>query len=135
MNSDYFVLSKRDLKTEKSAQAKGRMIYDAMREFNDYSKALTFADRNLPSILAKRTPLTEQEQSKIRDKDNPYVVAGFLPEKYKSYCRDEWDYVPTNEAVRCKEADLEKTVESFRRDGATSILVGVELKVIGGILA
>lgn len=132
MESDYFVLYKRDFNGEKLSRAKGRMLYDKSKDFCEYASAITFANRNLPALVVKRTPLNEEDSQKIKDTDKPYVVAAFFPMKYRHYCYDgSSDPVPTSEVVRCAENELEKVVEKLSSEGAQKVDLGIELRFLG----
>jgi hypothetical protein len=137
IKEEYFVLYRRDLEAEKNLkkQTRGKMLFDAAKEFKDYNRALIHANANLPAILAKKTPLSEEEKAKIRDEQRPYIVAGYFESKYRHHSYDgSSDNIPTNEVVRCSEGELEKAVEKVSSEGATKIRVGIELRVLGGTL-
>ena len=132
MKKDYFVLAERNIGHEKDSNSP--QVYMTYKEFKDYNQALTFSNRNLPSILAKKTPLTEAEKQRIKDSERPYVVTAHFRTKYETSCMGEVESFPANEAIRCTEDKLETIVTTFAKNGGEKIVLGIELKVLGGLL-
>jgi hypothetical protein len=131
MAKDYFVLTKRDMKTEKRKSYGPKMLYDRCTEFKQKENAEKYALRNLPALIAKRilSPLTDEEKARVKDTKTPYVVVAEFYGKYHHYCYDgSSDALTTFDAIRCNESQLEKIVEEFAREGAENIIAGVELK-------
>jgi len=129
MANKFFVLFKRDIKTEKEKEYGPKMLYDHMAEYPTLAKATEFALEHIPATIVKKLPLTEAETSRIRDSEKPYLVAAQFNGKYHSCCMGETDPMTTFDALRCSEKDLEATVEAFSAEGAEKIIVGAELKV------
>ena len=76
MEKEYFVLYKRDRKAEKKEMAKGRMVYDYVKEFITREEASAFAFGNLQDtqILGKTVTSMADYSS-----ESTYVVADCFP--------------------------------------------------------
>ncbi|MFH0869010.1 MAG: hypothetical protein V1839_02160 [archaeon] len=128
----YFVLYKRDTKTEKEENYGDKMLYDRCKFYVSLENARKFFLSNLPAILAQAWPLTGQDKPEIKESYKPYVVAAMFLGKYKSCSMGEEESMETFDAVRCSEADLESTIERFSNEVPKKVFVGVELKLLGG---
>lgn len=132
MEKEYFVLYKRDMKTEKTKMYREKMLFDYYQEFAGPEEAKSFAFLNLPCVLAKRDILTENIHDMVRDKKTPYVVAAKHYGKYKHYdYGGGCDYLETYDAVRCSADALEGVVEKIAsEDYIKEIIVGLELRLL-----
>lgn len=127
---EYFVLFHRDVQMEKRKNYGAKMLYDYKRVFRSIGEAKAFASSNLPAVIAKKIPVTDEEKRKAKDPNKPYLVAAKFDGKYTSSCMGETDWLTTYDAIRCDEASIDKVIEDFAEEGAKQISVGIELKLI-----
>lgn len=132
MENKYFVLYKRDIPTEKQKRYQNKMLYDKIKEFPEKENALEFATLNLPSALVQRYPLNPAEVE-TKNPETPYLIAAEFFGKYSHYCCGEGEFIKTYDVKRCKQEDVESTIEKFaKEDRYEKALVGLELKILGG---
>jgi hypothetical protein len=138
MNNQYYVLYERDIETEKDKRYGAKMLYDSMTRYNEIDKAVRFGLSNLPALLFKVLPLTEQDLAIIKNKDMPYIVAAKFEGKYNHHdYAGECDPLISYDVIRCKQNDLENLVENFKKEkNIEKIITGIELNLykykIGG---
>ncbi|MBT4824239.1 hypothetical protein HN695_02560 [Candidatus Woesearchaeota archaeon] len=132
MDGKYFVLYKRDQKSEHMDKVKGRMLYDKIEEFADREKALEYALSNLQDtpILAKTIKSPQDFNAEAS-----YVVAAYFGSKY-GYTDYGGDYndVPTHEVVRTKLGNLDSVVEELASEGPNRLYLGIEEKLIPSVV-
>lgn len=127
--ADYFVAYHRDVETERRKNYQGRMLFDHIMEFDDLGKASNFALENLPAVLARKLPVSSEDESRI--KSDQYAVAGQFEGKFTHGCYDgSTDYLTTYDVVRCAKQDLEAVVDSLTvEERVKKIIVGIELSL------
>ncbi len=128
MQGDYFVLYARDRNGEKMKMAKGRMLYDRIRDFDSRQDAIAFGLTHLQS-----SPIVAQAVRTLEDyaSDAEYVVAAYFPSKYQSYAMDgSSDPVPTHEVIRCGQGDLDAVVSALAEEDPSRMYLGIELTLM-----
>ncbi|MBI2573725.1 hypothetical protein HYV86_07705 [Candidatus Woesearchaeota archaeon] len=128
----YFVLFKRDLNGEKMEKCKGRMMYDALRTFDEKEEATAFALSNLQD-----TPILARNVRKANDFDpnGEYIVAAYFASKYSSSSYDgSSDSVPTHEVVRTNLVGLEDVVNRIATEKPQKVFLGIEEKLFPSVL-
>ena len=128
MAKEYFVLFKRDRDGESMARTKGRMLYDALRQFSDHAEAKKFALRNL-----QHTPLLAKTIISAGDYCPAalYVVAAYFTDKYGyTDISGVYNSQPTHEVEVCNQQALERIVEHMASEGPDRMYLGIEEKLL-----
>lgn len=129
-DGEYFVLFKRDVKAERWKSYGEMRLYDALCTFGDLSSARSFAMREMPAQLGKRTPCAKADRSLLYDEAKPYLVAVKHCGKFSSSCMGETERLTTYDVRRCSAGDIESTMETMLAEStASKAFVGLELKL------
>jgi len=132
MENGYFVLYKRDRSGEKMERAKGRMLYDSIKEFETKERAISFGLSNLQD-----TPILAKKVESLNDykEGATYVIAAYFTGKYQHYSYDgSCDSVPTHEITRCDQGDLDRIIEKLANEDPSKIYLGIEEKLVPSAL-
>jgi len=125
MNEKYFVLYRRDVRTEKTKEYGERRLYDKCKFFCGWEEAKDFASENFPSLLGNKNLFSEAKEEK------KYLAVVRHGGKYKHHdYGGDCDYLETYDVLRCKKSELEKTLEEMStEEHAEKVFAGIEEKL------
>lgn len=133
MKKNYFVLYEKSDKDDWLNNTEKRELYHRRKGFSDLEKAITFAVTVLedePIIARAGLTIEEHEKGRIKDPDNPYVIATYFLEKYGyTGTFGEGEEIPTYEIIRCNPDQLEATLWDLAKEKPSKIYGGIELKL------
>ena len=127
MESQYFVMYRRDRNAETMKRAKGRMLYDGLKEFETREKATAFGLLNLQD-----TPIVAKKVESLSDYslDAHYVVAAYFTNNYQSQALSESFPAPTHEVVTCNQENLDRVIEELANESPSKLYLGIEEKLV-----
>ncbi|MBI4095399.1 MAG: hypothetical protein HY438_00910 [DPANN group archaeon] len=134
---NYFVLYERWVKTEQEKKYGARQLYASKKEFQKFPLAVRFATQKVPVLVVARLPLTKEAGQFVKQADTNYVVAAEFLSKYShtDYSGDT-EGLHTWDVIKCKQSELEATVEMLAREEnnergpwVKGILVGLEVDI------
>jgi len=137
MDSRYVVVYKRDFETvARREEYEHKELYDRLKGFDDEESAMRYAFQNMPSVLVRVGPASEEERQRARNPNLPYVVVVRHHGKYGHYdYTGDSDPLTTYDLQRCKAEDVMDLVERMtnaptkRRVLETRAVAGLELKL------